>query len=119
MTSPAPSFSPLPVARVILFTGQMEAMSHFYGTVLGLKLISEEKGWREFAAGAVSIALHSGPSSPGLKGPKIVFQADDVASLRTVLVARGAKFGKVLQGKVFCLCNGKDPDGNPIQLSNR
>jgi hypothetical protein len=55
---------------------------------------------------------------PGRKGPKIVFHADDVAALRETLVGRGARFGKVRQGE-FCLCDGKDPDGNPIQLSNR
>jgi len=107
------------MARVILFTGRMDAMSRFYGDVLGLKPVSIEKGWQEFAAGGATIALHSGPSSPGRKGPKIVFKAKDVAALREKLVARGAKFGKVRQGEVFCLCDGKDPDGNPIQLSNR
>jgi predicted enzyme related to lactoylglutathione lyase len=107
------------MARVILFTGQMDRMSKFYGEVLGLKQVTEEKGWREFEAGAATIALHSGPSSPGRKGPKIVFHAKDVSALRETLVARGAKFGKVRQGEVFCLCDGKDPDGNPIQLSNR
>jgi catechol 2,3-dioxygenase-like lactoylglutathione lyase family enzyme len=107
------------MARVILFTGQIDAMSEFYGDVLGLRKVTNEKGWREFAAGGTRIALHSGPSSPGRKGPKIVFQARDVARLRDTLVARGAKFGKVRQGEVFCLCDGKDPDGNPIQLSNR
>jgi catechol 2,3-dioxygenase-like lactoylglutathione lyase family enzyme len=107
------------MARVILFTGQMDAMSAFYGEVLGLKQISKEKGWAEFAAGGASIALHSGPASPGSKGPKIVFHAEDVAALRETLVARGAKFGKVRQGDAFCLCDGKDPDGNPIQLSDR
>ncbi|HEY1710328.1 MAG TPA: VOC family protein [Rhizomicrobium sp.] len=109
----------LKMARVILFTGQMEAMSRFYGEVLGLKIISEEKGWREFSAGATSIALHSGSASPGRKGPKLVFRAVDVAALRETLVARGARFGKARQGEVLCLCDGKDPDGNPIQLSNR
>jgi predicted enzyme related to lactoylglutathione lyase len=104
---------------VILFTGQIEAMSKFYGEVLGLKLITNEKGWKEFAAGGARVALHSGPASPGRKGPKIVFQAKDVAALREKLVARGARFGKVRQGDEFCLCDGKDPDGNPIQLSNR
>jgi catechol 2,3-dioxygenase-like lactoylglutathione lyase family enzyme len=107
------------MARVILFTGQIDEMSRFYGQVLGLKQISEEKGWREFAAGGASIALHSGPSSPGRKGPKIVFYASDVAALRETLVARGATFGKVREGEILCLCDGKDPDGNPIQLSNR
>jgi catechol 2,3-dioxygenase-like lactoylglutathione lyase family enzyme len=107
------------IARVILFTGQIDAMSEFYGGVLGLKQVTNEKGWREFAAGGARIALHSGPSSPGRKGPKIVFHAKDVAALREALVARGARFGKVRQGEIFCLCDGKDPDGNPIQLSDR
>ncbi len=107
------------MARVILFTGQMDAMCRFYGEVLGLKQITVEKGWREFAAGGARIALHSGPASPGRKGPKIVFHAKDVAAMRGTLVARGANFGKVRQGEMFCLCDGKDPDGNPIQLSDR
>ena len=107
------------LARVILFTGQIDKMARFYGEVLGLKQVTHEKGWwREFAAGGARIALHSGPSSPGRKGPKIVFRARDVAAVREALLARGAKFGKVRQGESFCLCDGKDPDGNPIQLSN-
>jgi hypothetical protein len=53
------------------------------------------------------------------KGPKIVFHAEDVPTMRETLVARGAKFAKPRQGDVFCLCDGKDPDGNPLQLSNR
>jgi catechol 2,3-dioxygenase-like lactoylglutathione lyase family enzyme len=107
------------MARVILFTGQMDEMSRFYGEVLGLNLVTNERGWREFAAGGARIALHSGPSSPGRKGPKIVFHTKDVAGLRETLVARGARFGKVREGEMFCLCDGKDPDGNPIQLSDR
>jgi catechol 2,3-dioxygenase-like lactoylglutathione lyase family enzyme len=107
------------MARVILFTSRMDAMSKFYGEVLGLRQISDEKGWREFAAGGATIALHSGPSSPGRKGPKIVFHAEDVPALRATLVARGARFGKARQGDIFCLCDGQDPDGNPLQLSDR
>lgn len=106
------------LARVILFTGQMDAMSRFYGEVLGLEQVTSEKGWREFAAGSARIALHSGPASPGRKGPKIVFYSSDVAAMRETLVARGARLGKVRDGE-FYLCDGKDPDGNPIQLSNR
>jgi len=109
----------LKMGRVILFTPQIEEMSRFYGQVLGLKQIGAEPGWREFAAGGVGIALHSGPSSPGRRGPKIAFLAADVAALREKLNARGARFGKVRQGDDFCLCDGKDPDGNPVQLSGR
>lgn len=106
------------IARVILFTAQMEKMTEFYRDVIGLKQVTNEKGWREFKAGSVTIALHSGPPSPGKKGPKIAFLAKDVEKMRATLVKRGAKFGAVSAGG-FQLCNGKDPDGNPIQLSNR
>ena len=107
------------MARVIIFTSRMDEMARYYGEVLGLRETTNEKGWREFAAGGANIALHSGPASPGRKGPKIAFQSSDVAALRETLVARVASFGKVRQGDVLCLCDGKDPDGNPIQLSNR
>lgn len=106
------------IARVILFTAQMEKMTVFYRDVLGLKQVTNDKGWREFDAGGVTVALHSGPSSPGRKGPKIAFYAKDVAALRAVLNRRGAKFGNVSDGE-FHLSNGKDPDGNWLQLSNR
>jgi catechol-2,3-dioxygenase len=106
------------MARVILFTAQIDEMTRFYGQVLDLNQVTNEKGWREFQAGGARIALHSGTASPGRKGPKIVFHAKDVAAMREALIARGARFGKLRQGE-YCLCDGKDPDGNPIQLSNR
>lgn len=102
------------MARVILFTGQMDAMSKFYGEVLGLTQVTNEKGWREFAAGGARIALHSGPSSPGRKGPKIVFHARDVAAARETLVARGARFGKVRQGDVYCLWTARTRTAIPF-----
>ena len=107
------------LARVILFTAQMDVMSAFYRDALGLRQVTSQKGWREFAAGSTRIALHSGPASPGRKGPKIVFFAKDVAAARAKLAARGARFGKVRQFESLALCDGKDPDGNPLQLSNR
>ena len=106
------------IGRIILFTRQLEAMAAFYGEVMGLALVSSEKGWREFDAGGCCIALHSGPPSPRAKGPKIAFFAKDVAAVRATLVGRGAKFGKVKPGE-FTLCDGRDPDGNAIQLSSR
>lgn len=106
------------LARVILFTAKMDEMAAFYGGVLGLKQVTDEKGWKEFDAGGTCIALHSGTSSPGRKGPKLAFYAKDVAAMRAKLMAKGAKFGKV-GGAPFYLCNGRDPDGNPVQLSAR
>ena len=108
----------LTAARVILFTRQIDKMTEFYRDVMGLKVVTNEPGWRELDAGGITIGLHSGPPSPGKKGPKIAFYARDVAKTREELVKRGAKFGKA-GGTTLQLCNGKDPDGNPIQLSNR
>ena len=77
------------MARIILFTAQMEAMTAFYRDVLGLKQVTDDKGWREFDAGGVRIGLHSGPPSPGRKGPKIAFFSKDVAGLRRTQQASG------------------------------
>ena len=74
-----------------------------YRDVMGLKVVTNESGWRELDAGGITIALHSGPPSPGKKGPKIAFYAKDVAKTRDALVKRGAKFGKAGLGG-FCLC---------------
>lgn len=108
----------LKMARVILFTRQMEMMTVFYRDVMGLNQLSDGKGWREFDAGGLTVALHSGPPTPKAKGPKIVFYAKDVAKTRALLNKRGAKFGDAKEGE-FVLCDGRDPDGNAIQISNR
>lgn len=38
------------------FTGRIDMMSKFYGEMLGPKQVTDEKGWREFAAGGATIA---------------------------------------------------------------
>ena len=107
------------MSRVMLFTKNMPAMTAFYRDVLGLKLVTDEKGFREFDAGGCRIALHNGTSRIGDRPPKLVFYADDVAAARAALVARGARLGTVMSGAGLVRCEGKDPDGNPIGLSNR
>jgi catechol 2,3-dioxygenase-like lactoylglutathione lyase family enzyme len=110
---------PMTLARVVMFTKNMPGMTAFYRDVLGLALVSDEKGFKEFDAGGCRIALHNGTSKVGARPPKLVFRATDVAALRAELVARGAKFGAVQSGGGLVRCDGKDPDGNPIGLSNR
>jgi catechol 2,3-dioxygenase-like lactoylglutathione lyase family enzyme len=55
------------MARIILFTAQIDQMSKFYGEVLGLKQVTNEKGWREFAAGGVTIAPTPVPPRPAAR----------------------------------------------------
>ncbi len=109
----------LKLSRVILFTANMDRMVAFYRDVLGLKLKTNDKGWKEFEAGGCNVALHGGKAEIGARPPKLQFDVKDVAATREMLVARGAKMGKVSSKDGLDLCGGKDPDGNPFALSNR
>lgn len=111
----------LKIARIVLFARDLEELSAFYGDVLGLpRLSGVEPGWQEFDAGGCSIALHKGGRGEmPPRAPKIVFRCDDVAAARDELNGRGARFGKVKVAGNLLLCDGKDPEGNALQLSNR
>jgi len=110
----------LELSRIILFTPDVAAMAAFYEQVIGLEVITREEGWVEFRAGACGLALHSGQSIVGSRPPKPVFHAADVAATRALLIKRGLKSaGKVKSAGVFDLCDCKDPDGNPFQISSR
>lgn len=110
----------LDLSRVIIFTADMQGMTGFYRDVIGLEIVGREEGWVEFAAGACKIALHEGKPAIGKRPPKLVFYAADVAAARAALVRRGMKgLGPVKSTAKFDMCDGRDPDGNPIQISGR
>ena len=109
----------LELQRLIIFTDNMAAMAAFYSEVLGLPQTGEEAGWKSFAAGPVAIALHQGSSMLGRRPPKLAFYAEDVPALREELKRRGAPMGRLLGSGDLAFCDGKDPDGNPFQISNR
>jgi hypothetical protein len=97
----------------------MEEMAEFYRHVIGLEQITNEADWQEFQAGGCSLALHKGTSVVGTRPPKLVFYSRDVAETRESLLQRGASLGKIKSGSGLDLCDGRDPDGNPFQISNR
>lgn len=106
-------------ARLIIFTKNMKKMAAFYSGALGLKCLEDDNTWKRFDAGGIEIALHSGSPERGRKAPKLSFYARDVARKREQLNAQGAKFGPVRIFDKLHMSDGKDPDGNPLQLSNR
>ena len=114
---------PLFVQRIILFVEDVPGVGAFYRDVLGLKLKpspDDPKRWLEFEAGGCSIALHDGGAPNASKrAPKIVFYAEDVNATRAILVARGVQMGRVQSSDDLRFCDGKDPEGNPFQISNR
>ncbi len=72
------------------------------------------------SAGACSLALHLGQSKVGSRPPKLAFYAADVAGARAALLKHGlAKAGPVKSTAVLDMCDSKDPDGNPFQISSR
>jgi catechol 2,3-dioxygenase-like lactoylglutathione lyase family enzyme len=109
----------LEMRRIVLFTTDMPGMIAFYRDILGLRLIKDEKGWKELDANGCVIALHNGTSRIGARPPKIGFWVSDVAAVRERLIQRGARLGKLLSGGGLVRCEGKDPDGNPFSISDR
>ncbi|MBI1199473.1 MAG: hypothetical protein GC203_16550 [Phenylobacterium sp.] len=110
----------LALRRIIVFTADLPRLAAFYEQVIGLRAIGHEPGWVEFDAGGCNLALHAGRPKIGARPPKLVFFAADVAVARTNLVTRGMKgLGPVTSTANFDMCDGADPDGNPIQISSR
>ena len=109
----------LTVARIIYFTRRLDVMTAFYRDVLGLDLIAQENGWREFRVGGCIIALHEGPAAKPGRSPKLAFYAVDVAAEKLALEARGAVMGKIWTSPQVTFCDGADPDGNAFSISDR
>ena len=108
---------------IIYFTNKMATMTEFYRDKLGLTAIDNKLGdqseFCEFDAGSCTIALHKGSAGTPASRNKIVFHSDDVDKTREELVDRGVKMGKLFGSDKLHLCDGKDPEGNKFQISNR
>lgn len=120
----------LELKRVTLYVQDIERQTVFYRDVLGLPMVNspdDPSQFVEFEAGGCRIALHNnGVPTKAKRPPKLVFYAKDVGAARAVLLARGANMTKVVDtnvelhdGSMLQLCDGKDLEGNPFQLSNR
>ena len=109
----------LKVRRVMLFAQDMAAMTPFYEEQLGLRVLERTDGFVDFDGGGCRIALHrTATSRPGRT--KICFYAENVSAARAELIGRGVRMGKDPGPRDgLKLCDGKDPEGNVLQLSNR
>jgi catechol 2,3-dioxygenase-like lactoylglutathione lyase family enzyme len=110
----------LELSRIIIFTADVPKLAAFYRSVIGLDIVGSEPGWVELSAGRCNIALHQGRPKIGNRPPKRTFYAADVATARALLIKRGMDtFGPIKSTATFDMCDGRDPDGNPIQISSR
>jgi catechol 2,3-dioxygenase-like lactoylglutathione lyase family enzyme len=106
----------LRITRLILFARNVPALVRFYRDTLGLRLRTEEVGWAELDAGGCRLALHRGRSG---KAAKIVFGSRSVDRDRAKLLGRGVRMGPVRISGRIRFSDGRDPEGNVFQLSNR
>lgn len=109
------------IRRIILFVRDVPRAARFYRGMFGLRPrgSAEGKDWVEFEGGGCRLALHRGAGLKSGGGAKIVFGARNVAAARQKLIERGAKVGPVRSFDGIDLCDGRDPDGNRFQISNR
>jgi len=110
----------LKLKRIILFSQNVPRLAQFYEHVIGLRVIGTEPGWVELDAGGCAVAIHKGKSTIGSRPPKIVFYSPDVAATRAELIERGMTgLGSVKSAGTFQMCDGRDIDGNAVQISSR
>ena len=108
--------------RVIVFSRDVPALARWYVAVFGMKVreMDPNGGWADLDGGACRLGLHGGGSKRTRDcGHKFVFAAKNVLKARTLLAARGAKLGPVKKFGALHLCDGRDPEGNVLQISNR
>lgn len=108
--------------RIIVFSQDVPALARWYSSVFGMKVLEMDPsgGWADLDGGGCRLGLHEGGSKRTRDcGHKMVFGARDVTKARKVLAARGAKLGPVKKFGALHLCDGRDPEGNILQISNR
>lgn len=95
-------------------------LADFYCRLFGLQVGHRETGFVDVASpSGVRLAFHQGRSAPS-RALKLCFYAADVAAERARLIEQGVPMGQ-LKGNADALwfCDGQDPDGNCLQISNR
>ncbi len=106
----------LKLQRIVIFVSNLEKEAAFYRDKLGLQVTEEREGWVAFDAGGCEIALHRGKRKARLDFESSEFLSEGYADLR----ARGVPLGEVKPhpSRELSIARGKDPEGNPFQISD-
>ena len=109
------------IGRVIMYVKDYEGLAHWYCDTFGFKIIVSRPAdrWMEVAIGrGVVLALHGGGHPKNYnRPPQIMFEVPDVEQACEELRAKGIKMGKIGRWEHVVWCKGKDPEGNPFQLT--
>ncbi len=110
------------IDSVLIFVTDFERSCRWYQEVLGLTLQSQHGEFAVFETGNIPLMLHGGAQPCGQRqehGSLISFAVDDYAAAKEHLMAQGCTF--VFEGQSSDAVFGTflDPDGNPLQISQR
>ena len=118
--------------RIIVFVSNPIRTATFYRDVFELEPIEPwTSDLAQLETGSARLAFHQAYDNDGPVGKptgsagdphKIVFQVEDVAATRTLLISRGADLAEIrseadVDGLV--MCDGVDPEGCRFQICNQ
>jgi len=108
--------------RVIIFCARPAVLSAFYVEAFGFSILSREKTFFDIGhhkSASSRIGFHQGKKN-ATGAIKLCFYSDDVNADRERLVHLGVKMGKIVSpSESLSFCDGRDPEGNAFQISNR
>lgn len=109
----------LPLRRIIVFAKNPDKLAAFYAQAFGLLEVAREPGFVDLASGSFRLAFHQAAQTP-TASHKLCFYTADVVAVREHLASFGATMNRVqAAAKGITFCDGRDPEGNRFQISNR
>lgn len=109
------------IGRVIMYVRDFEGLAAWYCETFGLKLrlSRPDARWVEVDMGrGVVLAFHGGGQPKNhRRPPQIMFEVPDAEAACAELREKGIKMGKIGRWEHVVWVHGKDPEGNPFQLT--
>jgi catechol-2,3-dioxygenase len=104
----------LKLKHIVLFAEDLEQQKSYYRDVLGLPVKVDRGRWIEFEVGGdCTLALHQGKG----RKPRLDFEVYNLAKSRQHLIEQGAQLSEVELLLNKWVCNGKDSEGNSLQIT--
>lgn len=106
-----------------MYVKDHKGLSDWYCNTFGLKTlhVDDEARWVEVDMGrGVVLAFHGGGNKrTWTRPPQIMFEVADAEQAKASLEAAGTRMGKIGRWKHVVWCHGKDPEGNPFQITEK
>ncbi len=122
--APLASDQRLPAVRELLLTvTDLSASIAYYGDILGLELLEQDKDQARFATGTIDLLLSVGQVAPDKRAIRydkylIVFYTQDIEATHAGLIERGLRFkaGRVGRSDIGGTARFADPSGHVLCL---